>query len=239
MAAISVGGQDRCVTYPVPRADTAGLPLIVFFHGSGSNGFADHQMMSTTFAGLDLEAAVGDRAVVVYPDGRPHADCGGETCWDRDPDGPDVAFFDAIVDHFEARYGIDRRAVFAMGHSRGGRLTEVLAGHRGDALAGAALIAVGAGNVDSCPQRAPLWITHGVHDREISYAIGVDHLLTWAVRNGCDEPDPDAFPLDACSALSGCEEPTTWCPTTESEWDGHAPPDLADDQVWSFFSALL
>jgi poly(3-hydroxybutyrate) depolymerase len=146
---------------------------------------------------------------------------------------------DAIVDHFEDGWGIERSSVFSMGHSRGARFTEVLACYRGETHTALAMMSAGSDNVAACPENAPVWFSHSTDDTTVAYLEGETHLFEWAERNGCDEPDPKAFPLDACTALTGCEQPVTWCPTTGGEWSGHAPPALADEEVWTFFSSFL
>lgn len=231
---VEVQGEQRCYLQPVPDFPTDGLPLLIVWHGSDSNGASYRGTMNTDIAGLELEAAVGEEAVVVYPDGRTHSDCGGTSCWDRDPEGPDVAFFDALIAQAEDELGVDPSAVYSVGHSRGGRFTEVLGCHRAGAHAAIAMLSAGDDNVDSCPGQVPAWLSHGVDDQTIPFDEGVSHVESWAERNGCDPVDAHALPTDACTALAGCEHAVSWCPTTGAEWDGHAPPQIADEELWAF-----
>ncbi len=236
---VDVDGDKRCYLQPVPQFDTAGLPLVIVWHGSDSNGESYRRAMNTDIEGLKLEAAIGEEAMIVYPQGRAHADCGGTSCWNRDPEGPDVAFFDALVVQVVAEWGIDADAVFSIGHSRGGRFVEVLGCFRADEHAAIAMISAGNNNVDGCPGKLPLWLSQGIHDETIPLSAGVTHLEHWAERNGCDPPEPDTYPDDVCTALSNCEHALQWCPTTGGEWGGHAPPTIADEAIWSFFARQL
>lgn len=234
---VDVNGEPRCFVVSVPPAGASDLPILFDWHGSGGSGAAERRTMNGELEGLALEAAIDGRALVVYPDGRPHPDCNGNTCWDRAPDGADVAFFDALLQALPARWPADPSRVFSLGHSRGGRFVEVLACHRAGSHRALASMAAGTGNVTACPGRAPMWLSHGLDDETIPFAQGVEHLRAWADRNGCPSPDPDAFPPDACTPVPGCEVPLTWCPTTVEAWGGHAPPPLADEELWAFLSS--
>jgi polyhydroxybutyrate depolymerase len=162
------------------------------------------------------------------------------TCWDRDPVGRDVEFFDALVEFLSNSYCIDPKRVFSVGHSRGGRFVEVLACNRDESHRAVASIAAGVNNVTRCGGNPPIWLSHSVQDEIIDFGDGESHRRAWAERNGCDPPKRDA-PLDTCTKLSGCpvDNPVVWCPTSEEDWKGHAVPGLADEEIWKFFSDML
>ena len=155
------------------------LPLVIAWHGSGGNGASFRANLQDDFSDLDFEAAIGGAAVVVYPDGLTHADCQFGTCWDRDPSGRDVAFFDALVTRLSEEFCVDRERVFSVGHSRGGRFVEVLACHRSEAHVAVASIAAGDRNVVICPGRVPIWLTHGRKDQVIPFREGESHREHW------------------------------------------------------------
>lgn len=234
---ISVDGEER--SYLVSRlggyeCPAEGLALVLFFHGSAGNGASERVQLNTTWEDLTLEETVGGEALFVYPDGLPHRDCGRKSsCWDRDPQGRDVAFFDALLEEVSANYCVDTDRVYAMGHSRGGRFVEVLGCERSADLAGIAMVAVGADNVESCSGSVPAYISHGVDDQTIAFEQGWSHVENWADRNGCEVPSPGA-PVGECVDIRGCDAPVRWCPTAETDWEGHAVPGLFDETVWPF-----
>lgn len=237
---LRVDGVRR--TYLVGRlggydCSASNVPLVLYWHGSGANGASDRRAVNETFAGLELERTIGASALVVYPDGLEHPDCGGRTCWERDPSGRDVRFFDALVPHLAERYCVDPERVFSIGHSRGGRFVEVLACHRAGAHVAVAMIAAGPDNVDDCPGSLPVWLSHGVDDEVIAFRHGEAHRDAWAERNGCDPPAAQESALDTCTPLRGCPEsrPVVWCPTRVRAWQGHAVPLLADEEIGAFF----
>jgi poly(3-hydroxybutyrate) depolymerase len=239
MQGVRVDGEERCVLVSLPSSGLVEDPaLVIVFHGSDGNGAQQRQTMNGELEGLALEEAVSGEALVVYPDGRTHSDCDGNTCWDRSVDGPDLRFFDEMVEHFVREWGVDARRVFVVGHSRGGRLVEVLACNRSQTLAGGAMMAVGSGNVSSCDASMPMWIAHGTDDQTIPFSKGVEHAENWAERNFCVSPELDTFPVDSCTPLDGCSTPVEFCPATVDEWGGHAPPAIADTELWRFFSDL-
>lgn len=204
------------------------VPLVLAFHGAGSNG-------QELRGYLGLEDLLGPSALVVYPDGLPRSDTMGQTGWNRDPAGDDLRFFDLLVARLAEDPCVDTGRLFAVGHSRGGRFTEVLACHRGERHRALASIAAGTDNAATCPQRAPFWLTHGVHDQTIPYAEGLLNRDHWGTRNGCAPAAGTDFPLDACTELSGCALPVVWCPSSASEWRNHAPPAFAPTEIKAFF----
>ena len=92
----------------------------------------------------------------------------------------------------------------------------------------------------SCAGKLPIWISHGVDDQTIPFADGEAQRDAWIDRNGCVPPATPSYPLDACTMVEGCpnELPVVWCPTTETDWNGHAVPGLADQEMWAFFSGV-
>ncbi len=210
-------------------------PLVLAWHGKGVN--PEYLRLRLT-----LEEVGGEAALVVYPAGLPRPELGGQTGWNRDPEGNDVAFFDALPNHLATGYCVDPDRVFSVGSSRGGRFVEVLACFRGSAHLGLASISAGTGNVQSCPDQSPIWITHSREDIWVHFASGLTHVNAWSTRNHCDGVDPndsEAFPNDACTSLPGCEAPVVWCPSTHTSGGGHEPPPFAQAEIEAFFGEQL
>lgn len=110
-------------------------------------------------------------AIVVYPQSRPGA-------WPLVLDWarPDFAFFDALIDELDKRYGIDRARVFITSMSNGAYFANLLASQRSTVIASIAthsggLGALGLANV-AIARKYPVMIIHGAADQIID-----NHLL--------------------------------------------------------------
>ena len=206
------GGRRRSYVLHVPeRGSGRERPLLVAFHGGGGNaaGFRD-------YAGLN---AVADREgfLVVYPSGtgplrsvlltfNAGNNCCGSALRQR---VDDVGFAVAVIEDVAKRERVDRRRVYATGHSNGAIMAYRLAAERADIVAAIAPVA-GAMSVDRfAPVRSvPVLHIHSVDDPRALYAGGVgppfpgtDNRVThapveaalgqWVKHNGCG-PKPVA-----------------------------------------------
>jgi polyhydroxybutyrate depolymerase len=189
-----------------------------------------------------LDAIGEERPVVVYPFGLPREELDGRTGWNRDPEGNDVAYFDALVAELAATSCIDPERVFSVGHSRGGRFVDVLGCFRGDEHRALASISAGTGNHASCEDSAPMWITHGRKDEYVAFWEGEDYRNRWASYDGCTAPGLfTSFPDDQCTELAGCaaDTPVVWCPHTFEGEHGHGPPPFAEEEIATFFARFV
>jgi polyhydroxybutyrate depolymerase len=204
--ALEHGGRRRSYLLHVPRTPgSSALPVVLAFHGGGGNaqGFK-------AYAGLD---AVADREsfLVVYPNGTGPLrqtlltfNAGNHCC------GPalanrvdDVGFAAAIVDDVARRTAIDRRRVYATGHSNGAMMAYRLAAERAHLVAAVVPVA-GAMSLDRFEPSRPVAVMHihSVDDPRALYGGGigppfpgtnnrVTHapvqaaLDQWIGRNGC------------------------------------------------------
>ena len=103
--------------------------MVFAFHGYGDTG-------SGLRSYLGVEEVLGGKALFVYPDGQAQFETGGNSGWNREVGGEDVAFFDAMRERLAEDSCLDTDRVFSVGHSRGGRMVETLscarqAVHRG------------------------------------------------------------------------------------------------------------
>lgn len=135
----AIGGHQRRYALYVPADLMPGAPLLIALHGGGGDG--PYMRMSTGFEFDRLADANG--FVVVYPDG---IDRGWNTCRKNVDNAPtrqkidDVAFIEAIIAHEAVAHGIDRRRVYATGHSFGGQMAFRLALERPNEFAAIAAI---------------------------------------------------------------------------------------------------
>jgi polyhydroxybutyrate depolymerase len=175
--AIAHDGRRRSYIVHVPVASgQAPLPLLVAFHGGGGNASGYQR-----YAGLDA-VADRERFVVVYPNGTGPLrnllltfNAGNNCC------GPalaqkidDVGFAAAVVGDVARRVNVDRRRVYATGHSNGAMMAYRLAAERADLVAAIAPVA-GAMSLDRfAPSRAvPVLHIHSVDDPRARYEGGV------------------------------------------------------------------
>ncbi len=190
-------------------------PLIVLLHGYSANGFAQ----DAYFGFMQL---ADDRGVyVAHPDGT--IDAMGEHFWnatdaccDFGHTGvDDVAYLNAVVDDMEARFNIDKKRVFFVGHSNGAFMSHRMACDKADRIAGIVALA---GDVwkdpSQCNPTAPVAVlqVHGDADTEVPYQGSTlepsapQSVATWAQKNGCSGDLADSgMTLDLDSQLPGAE----------------------------------
>ena len=204
--ALTHSGRRRSYLVHVPaRRGSAPLPVLLAFHGGGGNarGFQD-------YAGFD---ALADREgfIAVYPNGTGPLrsllltfNAGNHCC------GPaqrqqvdDVGFAAAVVEDVARRTSVDRRRIYATGHSNGAIMAYRLAAERADLVAAIAPVA-GAMSLDRFAPSTPVPVLHihSVDDPRALYAGGVGPpfpgtstrvthasvegaLGKWIARNGC------------------------------------------------------
>jgi polyhydroxybutyrate depolymerase len=132
-------GLQRSYILYVPRNLSPGAPLLFMFHGSGGDGPSTREVTGYRFDML----ADQYKFIVAYPDGF-------ETTWNdcrkaspqpaRVMNIDDETFLEGIIAKTAADYRIDKKRVFAAGHSNGGQLTYRLAMERPQEFAGIAAI---------------------------------------------------------------------------------------------------
>ncbi len=116
-------------------APESGAPLVFVFHGHGRT--ARHSAEKFQIHKLWPEA------VVAYMQGLPGIEGktdpeGKKSGWQKARgmvDDRDVKFVDVVLEQLQKEYKIDPNRVYAMGHSNGGRFTNVLWNMRGDKFA--------------------------------------------------------------------------------------------------------
>ena len=139
---IAIDGRPRSYRLHIPSglSDTAPAPIVLVFHGGGSNGRAMERF--TGFSRLaDREAFI-----VVYPDAV-------DGNWVDGREGlrtkahregvDDIAFIAALLDELARRHPVDAKRVFATGISNGGIFSHYLAANLADRIAAIAPVAGG------------------------------------------------------------------------------------------------
>ncbi len=229
---IDVRGTQRSYILAVPSGYDGSRPLALIFawHGRGSNS-------AQARAYFGVEAAAGDEAILVYPQGLEITATPGDTGWDLGADSVDTALFDAVLDTVAADYCIDRDRVFSTGHSYGGFMTNTLGCQRSSVLRGIAPVA-GGGPYGSCEGGAMAsMVVHGSMDMIVPVAMGEGSRDHWLSAAGCAATTTATDP-SPCVAYDGCAEPVWWCEHDETALSGHTWPTFAGAGIWSFFVAL-
>lgn len=217
------GSRPYSVWLPEAYDASRAYPVIVLLHGcsSGTNN-------------VPLERETGSDAILIRGTGS-----AADTCWDSGANGPDVAFFDAMVADVQARFCADTSRIFAVGYSSGSWLANQLGCIRADVLRGIATVAGGNPGVRNCVGPIAQMFVHDTGDTSNTISgseSARDRLLT---QNNCDESsEPVPEEPSPCVRYQGCDPgyPVVWCATSG---EGHNRQDnLAAPAFWNFFQEL-
>jgi polyhydroxybutyrate depolymerase len=233
-------------------------PLVLLLHGySASNVIQD------AYFGL---SAMSDKKgfLYAYPSGTFNSEGKAfwnatDACCDRDRSGvDDVGYLNAVVDDMRARYNVDDKRIFLIGHSNGGYMSHRMACESGSKIAGIISLA-GATWKDpaKCTPTAHTSIVqaHGTDDATVLYAGGAAYpsaeatVATWAQKNGCTgplAPTGTSFDVDInaagaeteVSAYAGCARGSVelWSMKATTHIPNFKLPDWPE-RVWSWFDA--
>jgi polyhydroxybutyrate depolymerase len=205
---LDAGGAEHDVRVYVPTTHDgrSELPLVVNFHGFGSNG--QQQAAVTGYEGL----AEGEGFIVAHPTAVPAStDESSRNSWelaDRDdPAKDDLAFTNELLDLLIEEYCVDETRVYATGMSGGGLFTSRLVCDMSDRIAAASSVAALAYSESCDPARpVPFMAIHGTEDDRVPF--DGDLTGTWFENEAFAqmlfaEPMPDQFAQFA--ETMGCE----------------------------------
>ena len=204
-------------TYDGARA----LPLVVLLHGYGASGSVQAAYLG--FTGLSESR----NFLLAYPDGTLNSQSqrfwnATNACCDFARQGiDDVAYVTAIIDDMSARYRVDARRIFIVGHSNGGFMAHRMACDRSDRVAAIVSLA-GAQWADTarCVPTEPVSVlqVHGVADDTIRYAGGStvgtgttmypsarDTVAAWGRLNRCGDFADTGMTFDYVTTAPGNE----------------------------------
>ncbi|MGF1553560.1 MAG: alpha/beta hydrolase family esterase [Paracoccaceae bacterium] len=179
-------------------------PAVVYLYGS--TGRADHRYRDEHFR----DAITGRGYVLIVPEALPVVRyLGGvtDTGWSRaarrdEHPRDDIAFIEAVLDHAQDRFRIDRRRVIFLGQSDGGYLLWEIACHH-PRMAAAYAVHAGTYGAPRPPRRceAPVRFvqTHGRRDRIVAFEDQDRHPVT-GVPYGANPLEA----LDTLARTNGC-----------------------------------
>ena len=233
-------------------------PLLVLLHGYSATGFIQVRYMGM----LDASEKYG--FLVAYPEGLMNSEGkqywnATDACCDVDDTGnDDVAYLSALIDDVEARYTIDPKRVYLIGHSNGGYMSHRMACDVGERIA--AIISL-AGmtwkDASKCPAADEVNVlqVHGTEDETVDY-LGSDYypsapqtVATWAAKNGCTGALAGDTTADLDIGVAGAEtmqQSYAGCPVGGAvdlwtiQGGSHIPsfePTKWSDEVWAWFEA--
>jgi len=203
------------------------VPVVVLLHGYTASG-----LQQDTYFRMS-ELAQARTFILATPDGL--RDGLGNRYWNATDyccgfntvRTDDVAYLTAILDDVQARFHIDLKRVFFVGHSNGGFMSHRMACDRADRIAAIVSLAGAQWKMPSqCQPSQPVSVlqVHGTLDNTITYAGtsmypgARETVSTWATKNGCTGAVRDGGPdLDLVPGIIGDEtkrEEHGGCPAT-------------------------
>lgn len=166
----AAGLKRQMLVYPATKPTAGGSPVVFAFHGHGGG-------MRQAARSFEMQDAFPE-AVVVYIQGLT------TTGIKTDPEGlrsgwaitttgdyadRDLGAFDAAYKIIDRDYKIDKKRVYAMGHSNGARFSWVLWAARPDKFAAFGPVSAPAGLFMRGAPKRPVFIAAGEKDQLVSY----------------------------------------------------------------------
>jgi len=172
---VLIENHYRSFIYNTPTGDLKNGNLMFVMHGSGGNSL---EMMSHT---AKLEAMCAkEKLLLVYPNGYQHYwnECRKySTAAANKEDINDNAFFTAMINYFQKKYGISKKNIYAAGFSGGGQMAYKLALTMPDQIRAITAVVANMPDSASCDcvlagKAKPVLIINGTDDKTNPYNGG-------------------------------------------------------------------
>jgi polyhydroxybutyrate depolymerase len=219
-----VDTKRPATVYP-PAFYKGPAPILISLHGYTSSGSGQESYMK-------MKSEASKRGVIyVLPNGT--KDGAGNAFWNAGNSCcnffgskvDDVGYLMGLINQVNAKYPVDRKRIYFMGHSNGGFMTYRMACERSKEIAA---VIIFSGSVDTArPNCKPIPISvlhiHGSADTTIStsgaqltsnssvFASVANNLAFWSTVDSCGKTDPlpnKSSSLDLVSDLAGSETST-------------------------------
>lgn len=201
---LEVNQQHRSYLLHIPQqANATPLPVVISLHGGGGNA---QQHREAT--GMDISAD-RDGYIVVYPNGSGHLSehlltwNAGNCCGYAQKQGiDDVLFISVLLDDLAQKTSIDKKRIYAVGHSNGGMMAHYLGEMLPDKIAAIASVSGAHIPLTLTSRAIPVLHIHSVDDPRALYYGGLgppfpltgsrvlhssvdETLAAWVRLNGC------------------------------------------------------
>lgn len=203
-----IGGSRPVVVHVPPGYDShAPAPLVIMLHGFSSSGVIEETYLRLT-AQSDARGFL-----YAYPDGT--ANQMGQRFWNatdaccnfEPPMIDDSAYLSDLISQIGARYSVDPKRVFFVGHSNGGFMAYRMACDHSDQIAAiVSLAGAMVSDLSKCPNPSPVNVLqiHGTADQTIPFAGGQNqgHAFPGAATSVADWVD-----IDGCASTADMSAP--------------------------------
>jgi poly(3-hydroxybutyrate) depolymerase len=235
---ISSAGEQRTyyLELPADYADSAeAKPLIIAYHGTGLS----HEAWLNGY--YPLKDAVGDGAILIYPDALFNA-AAGYPQWDE---AKDLAMFLDLLATLPETVRFDPDRIFITGHSSGAGFANVIGCTYGDRVRAIAPVV---GTLTDFTCTGAVAVMDIVGSKDPLYDIAMVAHRYWVRYNGftVNSTTPGTVPPCVDFAAGSADYPVLLCvhdkgdgPTSDNPVStAHDWPSFAGDAIWTFFSSL-
>jgi polyhydroxybutyrate depolymerase len=223
------GVTREALVFAPPNAKTEEAPLVFAFHGHGGT----MNNAARSFAYHTLWPA----AIIVYPQGLntpgrltdPEGKKAGWQSATAEQGDRDLKFFDAMLESLKQEYKVDRKRIYATGHSNGGSFTYLLWAARGDVFAAVAPCATAAPRLMDQLKPKPVLHLAGENDPLVKFSWQKQTIDAVRKLDQCGEGKPWGENCTIYASKIGMPVVTFIHP------GGHAVPPEAPATIVKFF----